>query len=326
MNKKLQIFISSTYTDMKIERQAAVEAILSAGHIPAGMELFSAGNESQIKVIERWIDESDVFLLILGGRYGSIEPESGKSYIQLEYEYALNNKKPLFAVVIDESYLNEKIKEEGLSVVEQNNNQKFKEFKEKVVLSNLCEFFLDTKDIQLAIHKTLRDFIHRYEFNGWISGKDYLQSNEIIKQNIMLLQANRKLKENNSKLEEKINSFKKMFSNEKLIKILSKDEVTLPSFLADEMNKFELDLFTLLIKYKDNFGLGVTNALNTSDLDKFLFSKVAPKLVTYGILHQKGVYGKSFSKFIFTDLGINLVKSYMMKITTLDNEEIAISK
>src|SRR5512146_3035400 len=99
-NKKLQIFISSTYTDLREERQAAVEAVLTSGHIPAGMELFAAGDESQMKVIKQWIDESDVFMLILGGRYGSIEPNTQKSYIQLEDEYAVKQNKPLFAVVI----------------------------------------------------------------------------------------------------------------------------------------------------------------------------------------------------------------------------------
>lgn len=42
--KKLQVFVSSTYNDLTHERQAAVEAILLAQHIPAGMELFAAGN------------------------------------------------------------------------------------------------------------------------------------------------------------------------------------------------------------------------------------------------------------------------------------------
>ena len=78
MNKKLQVFISSTYTDLIEERQAAVEAILDAGHIPAGMELFKAGNDSQLKTIYKWIDESDVYMIILGGRYGSVESKSGK--------------------------------------------------------------------------------------------------------------------------------------------------------------------------------------------------------------------------------------------------------
>ncbi|MDD5007450.1 MAG: DUF4062 domain-containing protein [Syntrophorhabdaceae bacterium] len=44
MKKKLQVFISSTYSDLKAERQSAVDAVLKAGHIPAGMELFAAGN------------------------------------------------------------------------------------------------------------------------------------------------------------------------------------------------------------------------------------------------------------------------------------------
>src|SRR5215471_3135221 len=105
VKKKLQVFISSTYTDMVAERQAAVEAILRAGHIPAGMELFAAGDESQLETIRRWIDDSDVFMLILGGRYGSIEPKAGKSYIELEYEYALEKKKPLFAAVISDANL-----------------------------------------------------------------------------------------------------------------------------------------------------------------------------------------------------------------------------
>ncbi|MCY9419374.1 DUF4062 domain-containing protein, partial [Bacillus inaquosorum] len=54
MDKKLQVFVSSTYTDLVTERQVAVEAILNAGHIPAGMELFKAGDESQKETIKRW--------------------------------------------------------------------------------------------------------------------------------------------------------------------------------------------------------------------------------------------------------------------------------
>lgn len=66
LKRKLQVFISSTFVDLKDERQAAVEAILKAGHIPAGMELFKAGDKSQWATIQRWIDESDVYMLILG--------------------------------------------------------------------------------------------------------------------------------------------------------------------------------------------------------------------------------------------------------------------
>ena len=118
MKKKLQIFISSTFKDLTSERQSAVEAILRAGHIPAGMELFAAGNESQLEVIKRWIEESDVYMLLLGGRYGSIESKSQLSYIEIEYCYANEIGKPSFAIVISEKALENKVKEKGQAVIE----------------------------------------------------------------------------------------------------------------------------------------------------------------------------------------------------------------
>src|SRR5882672_8267738 len=100
MRKRYQVFVSSTFEDLKAERQAAVEAILKAGHLPAGMELFTAGDQSQFEVIKQWIDDSDVFMLILGARYGSIEPSSHLSYVELEFEFARKIGKPFFAVVL----------------------------------------------------------------------------------------------------------------------------------------------------------------------------------------------------------------------------------
>ena len=109
LKKKFQIFISSTYLDLVDERQAAVQAILKLGHIPAGMELFKAG-ASQWQTITRWIDESDIYLLILGGRYGTLNKIEDKSYTQLEYEYALSKGIPVFALVLTDNFLVKKEK------------------------------------------------------------------------------------------------------------------------------------------------------------------------------------------------------------------------
>ena len=51
-----------------------------------------------MKTIRKWIDESDVYMLILGGRYGSIDEESDLSYTELEYKYALSKNMPVFAI------------------------------------------------------------------------------------------------------------------------------------------------------------------------------------------------------------------------------------
>ncbi|MBI5366850.1 MAG: DUF4062 domain-containing protein [Planctomycetes bacterium] len=147
---KLQVFISSTFTDLRRERQAAVAAILENGHIPAGMELFAAGDEEQMKVIRRWIDESDIFMLILGGRYGSIEPNSGKSYTHLEYEYAVQQKKPLFAVVMTDKSREARVRNGELlaELTESAAPEKLADFGQ-LVTRRLCKFPDDEKDIKL---------------------------------------------------------------------------------------------------------------------------------------------------------------------------------
>lgn len=191
--KKLQIFISSTYLDLIEERQAAVEAILKAGHIPAGMELFTASNKSQWDIITRWIDESDIYMLILGGRYGSIENESQKSYTHLEYEYAQSQGKPLFAVVIEDSALDSRKSRD----IEKDNPERLNEFRKKV-LSYMSSFFTDKKDIKLAVHENMGQITQDYNLTGWIRGNQ--QNSDIAKEMVTLNEELRKVKEENKKL------------------------------------------------------------------------------------------------------------------------------
>ena len=192
--KKLQVFVSSTYADLREERQAAVEAILTAGHIPAGMELFTAGDQSQMQVIKRWIDESDVFLLILGGRYGSIEPESQKSYIHLEYEYAIEQQKPSFAVVIDENHLDEKVRTSGRNVLETDNPLKLKEFRASV-RTRMVRFWSDPRDIKLAILETLSEFSRRDNLVGWIPANEVVNTGALAEEIARLTKENAVLRE-----------------------------------------------------------------------------------------------------------------------------------
>ena len=52
-DKRYQVFISSTYKDLMTERQAAIAAVLQMGHMPSGMELFPAANDSAWQWIKR---------------------------------------------------------------------------------------------------------------------------------------------------------------------------------------------------------------------------------------------------------------------------------
>lgn len=95
---KYQIFVSSTYEDLKAERDQIIKASLEMGHIPVGMEMFSAADEEQWKVITRQIDQSDYYAVIVAHRYGSVV--DGISYTEKEYDYAVQQGVPVLGFVI----------------------------------------------------------------------------------------------------------------------------------------------------------------------------------------------------------------------------------
>lgn len=93
-----QVFVSSTFTDLRDERAEVIQALWEMDCIPTGMEAFVASNEEQWKVIQRVIDDSDYYVLIIGGRYGSVTKE-GMSYTEKEYRYAKEKGIPVLAFV-----------------------------------------------------------------------------------------------------------------------------------------------------------------------------------------------------------------------------------
>lgn len=111
---KYQIFISSTKEDMENERLAITQQILKEQHIPSTMEDFvTSAHEDIINLIIDKINMCDIFLIVIGGRYGSPIDEGkgkGKSYIEFEYEYAKEQGKPIVALVINNKLLNKKKK------------------------------------------------------------------------------------------------------------------------------------------------------------------------------------------------------------------------
>ena len=98
MEKRYQVFLSSTFVDLKEERQAVLKAVLELDHMPAGMELFPAADESAWELIKDVIDASDYYVVIIGGRYGSLG-EDGIGYTEREYDYAIGAKKPIIPLL-----------------------------------------------------------------------------------------------------------------------------------------------------------------------------------------------------------------------------------
>lgn len=94
--KRYQVFVSSTYEDLKEERTEVLHALLELDCIPCGMEYFPATDDSQWQYIKNMIEMCDYYLLIMGGRYGSMD-EAGISYTEKEYRYAIEKNIPVIA-------------------------------------------------------------------------------------------------------------------------------------------------------------------------------------------------------------------------------------
>lgn len=171
MEKKFQVFISSTYLDLKEERQKVVEAVLNAGHIPAGMELFHAGDETQKELIEEWIEDSDIYVLILGGRYGSLDTD-GKGYTHWEYDKAKELGKPRFSLVLTKDYLNQKVKDGKIEATDlEFSHPKLAEFRAEV-RNKIVSHIENIDQIEAAVIKSINRIIKKQsgELEGWVKG------------------------------------------------------------------------------------------------------------------------------------------------------------
>ena len=104
MDKKYQVFVSSTYEDLKEERDQVIKAILEMGHIPVGMEMFSAADDEQWKIIQRQITESDYYIVVVANKYGSIGA-AGISYTEMEYDFAIKCQVPTLGFVLSDKAL-----------------------------------------------------------------------------------------------------------------------------------------------------------------------------------------------------------------------------
>lgn len=99
MDKKIVVFLSSTYYDLQKERPAAIKSIIKNHYIFSGMETFFVLPPlEQWKNIKRTISECDIYVTILGDRYGSTSPDD-YSFTELECEYAAEIGKPIIALV-----------------------------------------------------------------------------------------------------------------------------------------------------------------------------------------------------------------------------------
>lgn len=172
MEKKYQFFISSTYEDLKEEREKAIFTILSMEQFPVGMELFSAADEDQWDVISQTIDTSDYYVLIIGSRYGSIipagNPDAGISYTEKEFNHAVSKDIPVLAFIWDETVAASTPSGESAEAC-----AKLREFKDQVKTGRYVKFFNNADQFATFLSQSIHKALQRGNRPGWVRTTEF---------------------------------------------------------------------------------------------------------------------------------------------------------
>jgi hypothetical protein len=178
MSAKYQVFVSSTFRDLTEERDLVIKAILEMGHIPVGMEMFSAADEEQWNVIKKQIDQSDYYVVVVAHRYGSCDA-AGLSYTEKEYEYAVSKGVPALGFVLEDGVSWPKDK----SDTDRSTVRKLKAFKEKVKTKPVS-FWKNGEDLYGRCSIALMKAFNAYPREGWVRSsqvQDAAAAKEIVR-------------------------------------------------------------------------------------------------------------------------------------------------
>lgn len=199
MNKRYQVFISSTFADLKEERSKVIQTLMELDCIPAGMEIFPAIDEEQFEFIKKVIDDCDYYILIIGGRYGSVSSD-GISYTEKEYDYAVekNIKVNVFIHNDPDSI------PMGKSEKDNDLREKLQKFRTKVATGRLVKFWTNAEELPGLVALSLSKTIKTYPAIGWVRGNT-ISDVELLQELNQQRKENQELKVSNKELEEKIN-------------------------------------------------------------------------------------------------------------------------
>lgn len=163
MDKRYQVFVSSTFTDLEEERKHVIQTLMEMDCIPAGMELFPAIDEEQWEFIKKVIDDCDYYLLIIGGRYGTVAND-GLSYTEKEFDYAISKGLKVIVLVHE----NPEMLPVNKSELNPESREKLTKFIEKTSTGRLRKAWSSVKDLPGLVSLSMQKTIKTYPAVGWV--------------------------------------------------------------------------------------------------------------------------------------------------------------
>lgn len=165
--KLFGIFISSTRSDLTAERELLARRLLSGPFVPVAAESFAAGPEPSWKVIERKLASADYYVVIVGGKYGSVDrtDDQRRSFTEREYDYA-RERMPVMAFLSKEfEQLSDDKRESDPEMFERVAN-----FRARLQSEQLLYEWGNAGELIDGVRASLTEAIAYHPRPGWIRG------------------------------------------------------------------------------------------------------------------------------------------------------------
>jgi hypothetical protein len=157
MNANLRVFLSSTFSDLKEYRAAAIATIEGFGLVPITFEEFGTMDEAPEKASARALAEADIVVFLVAHRYGYIPRYSEKSIIELEYEEAVAQKKPVLVFLLSED------QPWPPDQIEFSDLQRLRAFKDRLKANHLVNFFTTPQDLSTRLAVAISQYSRQVE-------------------------------------------------------------------------------------------------------------------------------------------------------------------
>ncbi|MCD6061462.1 MAG: hypothetical protein K0S16_1773 [Moraxellaceae bacterium] len=188
-DKRYQVFISSTFSDLQEERSVLTQQLPLLGCMPCGLDLHPVGATAW-NAIKKQIDESDYYIVLLGSRYGSLSP-SGISYTHMEYVYASTKQKPILVLMHDTP----ETRPEAYQEKTPERRRQFADFRQ-LLSKGLVAGWNDSRSLESAVRRYLPQLIKTHPATGWVRASaagspDQAKEIQLLKQRVAELEQER---------------------------------------------------------------------------------------------------------------------------------------
>lgn len=157
MAEELKVYISSTYSDLKLYRQAVAEVIAKLGFHFIGMEEYALTTETPLKASENLIEDADLLIILIANKYGYIPTDTNVSVTEWEYNKAVELKKPIFIFILQEDY------PWPTAQIDFDNLELLQKFKKRLLENRLVSFFASPDDLAIKVAMSLQQYSKKVE-------------------------------------------------------------------------------------------------------------------------------------------------------------------